>query len=186
MACSVYGAQYLMEALYNVGEDDYALSLMSADTKRSWMNMLRAGSTVTTEAWDEYYKPNLTWNHAWGAAPANIIPRRLMGIRPLKPAFELIEIKPQPGNLRKVDLVMPTIRGSVSARWMRNGDRFEFDVTIPANSRARVWLPSLSTDTFNENGKKINECEDILTLGSEQKFTGFEVGAGKYHFSGQL
>ena len=25
------------------------------------------------------YKNNLDWNHAWGAVPANVIPRGLMG-----------------------------------------------------------------------------------------------------------
>jgi len=62
MACSVYGAQYLLEALYNAGEAEHALNLMTSESKRSWMNMLYMGSTMTTEAWDEYYKPNLTVN----------------------------------------------------------------------------------------------------------------------------
>jgi hypothetical protein len=184
MACGVYGAQYLMEALYNAGEDQYALSLMSADTKRSWMNMLRAGSTVTTEAWDEYYKPNLTWNHAWGAAPANIIPRRMMGIRPLEPAFRLIEIKPQPGDLEELELKMPTIRGAISTSWKRIGNEFVFRLLIPANSKARIWLPSLSSETFRESGKKVSEFEDIRPIGQEIGFTGYEVGSGEYRFTG--
>ena len=37
--------------------------------------MLRIGSTITTEAWANIYKPNHDWNHAWGAAAANIIVR---------------------------------------------------------------------------------------------------------------
>ena len=96
MACSVYGAQYLLEALYNAGEAEYALGLMTSEDKRSWMNMIKAGSTMTTEAWDEYFKPNLTWNHAWGAAPANIIPRRLAGIMPIEPGFKTFSVNPQP------------------------------------------------------------------------------------------
>jgi alpha-L-rhamnosidase len=79
MACSVYGAQYLMEAVYNAGEADYGLELMTATHDRSWYNMIRVGSTITMEAWDMKYKPNSDWNHAWGAAPANIIPRHLWG-----------------------------------------------------------------------------------------------------------
>jgi hypothetical protein len=186
MACSVYGAQYLLEALYDVGEDEYALSLLTAETKRSWMNMIRVGSTVTTEAWDEYYKPNLTWNHAWGAAPANIIARRLMGIRPLEPAFRLIEIKPQPGNLSDLELKTPTIRGPLVTKWHRENQTFKFKVMIPANTKARIWLPSLATDTFKENGKFIRQQPDILPLGAKDGFTGFEIGAGLYNFSGRM
>lgn len=66
MACSVYGAQYLLEGLYNAGEAGYALQLMTATHDRSWWNMIKIGSTITLEAWDMNYKPNADWNHAWG------------------------------------------------------------------------------------------------------------------------
>ena len=44
MACSVYGAQYLMEALYNVGEDDYRreeifISYENLDIDKSFPNL---------------------------------------------------------------------------------------------------------------------------------------------------
>jgi len=76
MACSVYGAQYLLDGLYEAGEGQYALDLMRATDERSWWNMIKVGSTMTMEAWDMIYKPNSDWNHAWGAAPGNIIPRQ--------------------------------------------------------------------------------------------------------------
>ncbi|WP_445422162.1 alpha-L-rhamnosidase-related protein, partial [Arsenicibacter rosenii] len=44
MACSVYGAQFLLDALYDAGMGAYALSLMTATTQRSWYNMIRVGS----------------------------------------------------------------------------------------------------------------------------------------------
>ncbi|MGI6302878.1 MAG: hypothetical protein ACOX52_17730 [Verrucomicrobiota bacterium] len=65
MACSVYAAQFLMEALYQAGEEQYALDLMRSTDERSWWNMLAAGSTVAMEAWAMKYKPNSDWNHAW-------------------------------------------------------------------------------------------------------------------------
>ena len=34
-----------------------------------------------------------SWNHAWGAAPANIIPRYLVGVRPLTAGFSKVLIK---------------------------------------------------------------------------------------------
>src|SRR5439155_19763851 len=83
MACSVYPAQFLLEGLFENGADEYAIELMTRDDERSWRHMLAVGSTITTEAWDEKFKPNLDWNHAWGAAPANIIPRYVLGVRPL-------------------------------------------------------------------------------------------------------
>ena len=91
MACSVYGAQFLLEACYRCGLADHALALMVGGGLRSWRNMLDKGATITMEAWDDSLKPNQDWNHAWGAAPANIIPRGLCGIRPLSPGFGMFD-----------------------------------------------------------------------------------------------
>ena len=113
MACSVYGAQFLLEGLYKAGESLYALDLMRSESERSWWNMIKAGSTITMEAWDMKYKPNSDWNHAWGAVPANILPRWLWGIRPLTPGFGLVTVNPQMGNLENSSIVVPTIRGKI-------------------------------------------------------------------------
>ena len=51
MACSVYGAQFLLEALYRNGEGRYALELLIAPHDRSWWHMIQSGSTITMEAW---------------------------------------------------------------------------------------------------------------------------------------
>ncbi|NIA11321.1 MAG: alpha-L-rhamnosidase, partial [Nitrospiraceae bacterium] len=186
MACSVYGAQYLLEALYNVGESQYTLDLMTSGSKRSWMNMIRVGSTMTTEAWDEYYKPNLTWNHAWGSAPANIIARKLFGIEPLEPAFKKVRIKPQPGNLQHAKLKMPTIRGTICCSWEVKNNRFNFDVTIPVNTSAEVWLPTILKNTIKESGQGIKERKDIFLLGEKDRYVVCEIGAGIYGFSGDI
>lgn len=142
MACSVYGAQYLLEALYEAGAADYALGLMTSDSRRSWLNMIRVGSTMTTEAWDEYYKPNLTWNHAWGAAPANIIPRKLLGIEPLEPAYRRFRICPQPGDLQEADLRLPTIRGAIHCTLQNEGSSWQMEISVPGNSEAELLLPA--------------------------------------------
>lgn len=141
MACSVYGSQFLMDALYEAGEADYALQLLTSDAERSWYNMIRVGSTISLEAWDDKYKPNQDWNHAWGAAPANIVPRRLMGVVPTEPGFSRIEIRPQPAGLEKASLRMPTIRGDVETAFENTPGRFTLTTVVPANVKADVYLP---------------------------------------------
>ena len=142
MACSVYGAQYLLEGLYEAGRSDAALDLMTSKDVRSWYNMLRVGSTITLEAWDNRFKSNQDWNHAWGAVPGNIIPRFLMGVRPLEAGFAKVLIQPQPGDLKKALYKVPTIRGPVKVSF-RNvpGRHFELNVDIPVNMTARISLP---------------------------------------------
>lgn len=142
MACSVYGSQFLLEALYRVGDAEHALSLMTAEHDRGWLNMLKAGSTVTLEAWDHRYKSNLDWNHAWGAAPANIIPRFLVGVRPAEPGFASVLIAPQPAALEWVKATVPTPRGLVTVELEQAGDAGirRLAVDLPQGSTARIDL----------------------------------------------
>ena len=133
MACSVYGAQYLLEGLYNAEEADYAFSLLTATNDRSWWNMIRSGSTITMEAWDIKYKPNSDWNHAWGAAPANIIPRCMWGISPVEPGYAKTIIKPQLSSLNYSKISVPTIRGVIQAEYKVTGGEKKYSINVPAN-----------------------------------------------------
>ena len=141
MACSVYGAQFLLEGLYRAGEADYALELMTATHDRSWWNMIKAGSTITLEAWDIKYKPNLDWNHAWGAAPANIIPGYLWGIKPVEHGWRKAVIKPQLAKLTQSKVMVPTIRGNIVAEYYKEGKAGEYRITIPGNMECELVLP---------------------------------------------
>lgn len=139
MACSVYGAQYLLEGLYRAGEAPAALELMTSESDRGWLHMIQLGATITLEAWDTKYKPNLDWNHAWGGAPANILPRFLLGVTPLTPGFGVVQIRPQPGSLARVEGTVPTIRGPIRVAW--NGEGPTLGVSLPGNTQADVSLP---------------------------------------------
>lgn len=86
MACSVYAAQYLLEALFQNGASDAAHAPIVTPGDRSWKHMVERGTAITWEAWDQKYKPNQDWNHAWGAAPANLFPNYVLGARVLAPA----------------------------------------------------------------------------------------------------
>jgi alpha-L-rhamnosidase len=155
MACSVYGAQYLLEALYQHGAAEAALKLMTAKDERGWWNMREAGSTMTWEAWNAKAKPNLDWNHAWGAAPANILPRYVVGVRPLAPGFSQVLIEPHCGNLEWVEALVPTIRGPVRFRYDRNSDNRRYRLQLPGNTSARVSLPAENSSEVLKEGKPV-------------------------------
>jgi hypothetical protein len=142
MACSVYGSQFLMDALYEAADADYALQLLTNTDDRSWFNMLRVGSTISLEAWDNKYKPNQDWNHIWGAAPANIIPRKLIGVEPLTPAFDLVRIRPQKSSLHWVRSLIPTIKGAITLDMAGDSKHFVMNLTLPANMEGELYLPA--------------------------------------------
>jgi hypothetical protein len=140
MACSVYGAQFLLDALFDNDLAEQALALMTAPNQRSWTHMIeRVGTTMTLESWDT--KQNRRdWNHAWGAAPANLLPRKLMGVAPLEPGFARVLVRPRPGGLSWAESRTPTRRGSVSVRF-DNAREFRLNLGLPNGVTARVGLP---------------------------------------------
>lgn len=165
MGCSVYGAQYLMEALYKAGEEKYALDLMTATHDRSWYNMIKVGSTVSMEAWDMKYKPNSDWNHAWGAVPANIIPRYLWGIRPVAAGFEQIIIQPQLDGLQECNIVVPTVKGQIKANYNFVNNRLQkYTIELPANTVAEFIMESSENSAFTLNGKKVHLSQGTIGL----------------------
>lgn len=165
MACSVYGSQYLMDGLYNAGAADYALDLLTDTSDRSWYNMIRIGSTITLEAWDLKYKNNLDWNHAWGAVPANAIPRGLWGIQPKTPGFGIATIKPQMGDLKSSTIEVPTIKGTIKATYTYKSRRLQqYTVEIPANMVAEFNIKTAKNDVVTLNGKKASMAFGSLRL----------------------
>ncbi|MEM6376775.1 MAG: family 78 glycoside hydrolase catalytic domain, partial [Bacteroidota bacterium] len=165
MACSVYGSQYLMEALYNANEADYALELMTAEHDRSWYNMIKVGSTITLEAWDMKYKPNADWNHAWGAAPANIIPRYLWGIQPKIPGFDVAIIKPQMSTLKNSTITVPTIKGAIKGQYKFVNRRLQtYTIEIPANMVAEFELVDTTGKVVKLNGEAVSTAFGTIRL----------------------
>lgn len=181
MACSVYGAQFLMDALFDNGMAEQPMALMTADNDRSWTHMVeRVGTTMALEAWDAKYKPNLDWNHAWGAAPANILPRKVIGVEPLEPGFTKILIQPRPGNLTWAEGKVPTARGPVLVRFEKAAKKFSMTVEIPAGSTARVGVPKDDGRALSLNGKVVKGVESEGTLFID------DVGAGKHEIVYEL
>ncbi len=155
MACSVYAAQFLMDALFDHDQASHALALMLAPGDRSWRHMVEdIGTTIALEAWDTKYKPNQDWNHAWGAAPASVLPRKLLGVAPLAPGWTKLHIQPRLGHLKWAEGRIPTPRGPVTLR-CDNGNEFRLTVDLPATSTARIVLPAKPKAMLLLDGKPV-------------------------------
>ena len=165
MACSVYGSQFLMDGLYNAGEAHYALDLLTSTDERSWYNMIRMGSTITLEAWALRFKNNLDWNHAWGAVPANIIPRGLWGIKPKTPGFGIALIKPQMSKLKSSEIIVPTVRGEIKGKYTYNSPSLQtYVIEIPGNMEAEFLLNGLDGKDLIHNGERVSSDIDSIRL----------------------
>lgn len=155
MQCSPYAAQYFMESLFNHSADGKAMQLILADGDRSWKHMVDSGTTITWEAWGMKYKPNQDWNHAWGAAPANLLPRFVLGVQPAKPGWQLASIRPMTSGLRSAKGKVPTLRGPVEVDWTNEGT-FKLSLKLPEGMTATVDLPAnQGTNGVFANGRAV-------------------------------
>ena len=138
MLCSVYAAQFLLDSLFAAGQPDAAHALLTGTGVSSWLHMLDGlNATIAMEAWDPSIKPNTTFSHAWGTAPANVVARQVLGVQVTEPGAAGLRIRPQPGPLTWMNGTVPTIRGPVSVSMdRRNGLRL--DVDLPPNTTGRI------------------------------------------------
>lgn len=136
MACSVFFAQFLMDMLFQFDQDDYAVKLLTSTEQRSWNNMIAKGATISMEAWDDCFKPNQDWNHAWGAVPANIVARRIFGIRPVKAGFREVVVDIKPGGIAEGYYKHPTPHGPITVEFSHGKHKITLPDAIKLSSES--------------------------------------------------
>ena len=109
-------------------------------------------ATMTTESWiigGQDGEGGGTMSHPWTAAPAYIVPRYLMGVRPLEGGWRRVAVRPLPPSateLGSATLVTPTPRGAVALSFAQgyvNATTWTFaaNVTLPGNTRGEICVP---------------------------------------------
>lgn len=140
--------------------------------------------------WESFDTPGEV-NHAWTSYPAYIFLKYICGIQPTSGGFATFDVRPETGGLAFAEGTVPTVKGLVTTRWEKSADgQFSLSVTVPANTRASVYIPKLSTEDFTitESGKQLwpagSAVEDVgvVTVAEENSSIKCVVGAGRYQF----
>lgn len=100
------------------------------------------------------------------------------------PGFEKFSIKPH--VFRDLDFAegeFLSIKGVVKSGWRKENGFLHMEVTIPGNSIARVYIPTVNRETITESDEKIDNVKGLTFLGMEKEYAIFEVGSGKYCFT---
>ena len=179
----IYGLRYLFNLLDEYGYTNLAYSIATGLENPSWGNVLLQGGTTLQENWGgingnhHYHSSILTWYY-----------QGLAGIKPSSPGYATIQVKPyvptNTGNINlkgekapvtKVDASINTARGLVKSSW-NNDANFTMTVTIPSNTPAEIWVPSVS-------GKALSVPEEAKYLKSEEGYAVYSVGAGNWTFT---
>ena len=110
----------------------------------------------------------------------------LAGIRPdpEQPGFKHIVMKPQPvGDLKFVKATHRSPYGLIASDWRRSGGKFDWHITVPANTTATVYVPAKSAESVTESGKPAGQARGVQFVRMEGDRAVFRVGSGRYHFT---
>lgn len=186
------GTPYLCHVLSRFGYTGVAYKLLLQETYPSWLYPVKMGATTIWERWDGI-KPDSTFqvpsmnsfNHYSYGAIGDWMYRVMAGLDTdeSEPGYKHIIIKPHVGGgFKNAAATLQTYYGTASSGWKIITDKILFDVEIPPNTTATIYLPAKATEAITENGTALSAIKDISITGSEEGYVILKVGSGKYNF----
>lgn len=177
------GASYLPHVLSRFGRTDLAYKLLHQKKWPSWLYAVTQGATTIWERWDGWTpekgfqdKGMNSFNHyAYGAIGCWLY-QNVAGIEidPAQPAYKHIVLKPQPGGeLTRARGHLNSIHGEIVSAWKLGANRFEWEITVPANTTATATFPVPAGAKLTENGQPFRAA-DLAAV---------KLTAGRYKFT---
>jgi len=179
----VIGARYVLPVLTATGHHDVAFTVATQTTEPSWGYWTdTAKFTALGEHWPATTRSR---NHHFFGAIVQWFYEDLAGMRPLVPGYATIEFRPQipKTGLDHAQASYESVRGTVASGWRRTASGLELDVTVPPNSRGRVYVPAPTAKAVTEAGAaNANRGTAARFMGMEGDRAVYEVGSGQYSF----
>lgn len=150
---SPYMEKYVMEALFVMGQGKYALE--RAQSRFAPMVDHKYYTTLF-EGWDIGEKGfgGGTVNHAWSGGALTVISQYLCGIEPLEAGYSLFKIEPDPASFKTASITVPSIAGNITSAFTVDENTFTLKISVPAKTRAIVYLPFSDREKVTLNGKR--------------------------------
>jgi alpha-L-rhamnosidase len=174
------GGQYLCRVLSDNGRPDLVYTIASQKTYPGWGYMMEHNATTIWELWNgNTADPSMnSGNHVMLIGDYVVwLYEDLAGIRTDSHAlaFKHILMKPTPvGDLKFVKATHESPYGLIASEWRREGGKFDWRISIPANTTATVYVPATSVKAVTAGNAKPARFENGRAI--------FELGSGQYHF----
>jgi hypothetical protein len=183
------GGQWLMRVLTQTGHSDVAYKLAAQNTYPSWGYMVEKGATTIWELWNgDKGDPGMnSGNHVMLLGDLIIwFYEDLAGIKadPENPGFKHIIMNPSvSGDLNNVSATFNSMYGMIKSAWKLEDKEFNWEITIPANTTATVYVPAKENSLVKEGGKKAGKSKGVKFVKWENNRAVFEMQSGSYSFS---
>ena len=177
------GAQFLLRTLTEYGAGDIAYRFATQTDYPSWGYMVEDGATTIWELWNgNTADPAMnSRNHVMLLGDFNIwLYEDLGAIKPFSPGFKTIEMKPTLINLDYVKASHNSPYGKIESSWLVYNDIFSWDINIPVNTSAMVYVPASDKKSIKIDGKSISKIASVKYMKEEDDFIVLEIGSGVY------
>lgn len=192
LATGLLGGQWLMQVLSDNGRAGTAYTIASQREYPGWGYMVTHGATTIWELWNgDTADPAMnSGNHLMQVG--DLITwsnENLAGIRPdeARPAFKHIVMRPTPvGDLTAVKASYNSSYGKIGSDWKIAGGRFIWNISVPPNTTATVYVPANQGSAVTESGKPANAAEGVKYPRSQAGAAIYELGSGNYRFESTM
>jgi alpha-L-rhamnosidase len=180
------GIMALLHGLTDWGYPDLAYTLATQPDPPGFYQMIADGNSTLSESLDGRAGSR---HHPFGTCVGAWYFRALAGIRadPAWPGFAHFIIRPEAvGDLTWARGAYQSAHGQIVSAWKRDASSFSLDVTIPANTRATVYVPATDPARVTESGRPASRAEGVRFLRRDGGTAVFEVSSGTYAFASTL
>ncbi len=145
---------------------------------------LKRGETT----WPEYWKIDGEDSriHTCYTGISGYFTKSLGGILPDPDRYGMKQflIKPKlVGDLSYARTTSGSLYGGISSNWKREGTTATFEIEVPPNTTAKVFLPAKSPDDIREGGKPVASVPGVKHVGTENGCEVLVIAAGRYFFT---
>jgi alpha-L-rhamnosidase len=186
------GGQWLMRTLSDNGHIDIAYRIATHRDYPSWGYMIENGATTIWELWNgNSANPAMnSRNHVMLLGDLLIWKYEyLAGIKADQgnPGFKHIIMKPNlVDGLKWVNAYYNSVRGMIISNWKIQDNKFVWELEVPCNASATVYIPASKDLNVLESGIPTTEAEGVTFLRNEKGSSVFTVEAGRYHFTSNI
>lgn len=177
------GVQWLMRCLNDYGRPDLAYTIATQKSYPGWGYMIENGATTIWELWNgNTADPKMnSQNHVMMLGDLLIwYYENLAGIKAASPAFERIKMKPELiSGLNSINACYHSVYGDIKSSYTRTPGQFKWNITIPVNTTAVVYVPADHKEQIRELliGQK-----QLKFIKMENNRALYELGSGDYSF----
>jgi len=185
LSSGIFGVKMMFDVLREYDQNEIAYEVANQRDFPGWGYMLANGATTLWESW-QFPETVHSRNHPMFGSVDEWFYRSLLGINPLAPGFEKIQIKPQPaGDLTWAKGSYESVRGKIVSDWKIEGGKFLLNVVIPPNTTAEIWVPVKQGGRVLVDGNEVGVETPVKNLRRDGGYTVVGCASGSYRFEGE-